>query len=227
MSLKVLFVTSTGTEAAALKKVQGMKLGKDNLNSGSLEIELLTGGIGTMSTAWNMTQWLAVNKKPDLAINAGIAGSYREEYPVGSVVMPVTDCFADAGIEDGDNFMTLYEVGLAGKDDFPFRNGLLHSENSYGEELKEILNTVDAITVNTATGSEKTKQHLIQKFNPGIETMEGAAFFYICARERIPFVAIRSVSNRVERRDRNNWNIPLAVDNLSLALEKVFKKLNR
>ncbi|MBK9391636.1 MAG: futalosine hydrolase [Bacteroidetes bacterium] len=227
MSLKVLFITSTDTEAAALKNVRGMKQVKDKFNSGSLEIELLIGGVGAISTAWNMSQWLAVNMKPDLAINVGIAGSYREEFPVGSVVMPVTDCFADAGIEDGDKFITLYEAGLAGKDEFPFRNGLLHSENRYCEELREILNTVDAITVNTATGSEKTKKRLILKFNPGIETMEGAAFFYICARERIPFVAIRSVSNMVEKRDRDKWNIPLAIDNLTFALEKVFKKLNR
>lgn len=226
MSLKVLFITSTDTEAAALKKVQGMTQVKDKLISGSLEIELMVGGVGAISTAWNFSQWLAINKKPDLAINAGIAGSYREEYPVGSVVMPVTDCFADAGIEDGDKFITLYEAGLAGKDEFPFRNGLLQSENRYCEELSEILNTVDAITVNTATGSEKTKKRLIRKFNPGIETMEGAAFFYICARERIPFVAIRSVSNMVERRDRDKWNIPLAIDNMTFALEKVFKKLN-
>jgi futalosine hydrolase len=226
MSLKVLFITSTDTEAAALKKVQGMTLAKDKFISGSLEIELMVGGVGAISTAWNFSQWLAINKKPDLAINAGIAGSYREEYPVGSVVMPVTDCFADAGIEDGDKFITLYEAGLAGKDEFPFRNGLLQSENRYCEELSEILNTVDAITVNTATGSEKTKKRLIRKFNPGIETMEGAAFFYICARERIPFVAIRSVSNMVERRDRDKWNIPLAIDNMTFALEKVFKKLN-
>jgi nucleoside phosphorylase len=26
--------------------------------------------------------------------------------------------------------------------------------------------------------------------------MEGAAFFYICSREKVPFLAIRSVSNR-------------------------------
>ena len=29
---------------------------------------------------------------------------------IGDVVMPVSDCFADAGIEDGENFMTLFEV---------------------------------------------------------------------------------------------------------------------
>ena len=52
-----------------------------------------------------MKQWLSVNEKPDLAINAGIAGSYKDDIRYGDVVMPVTDCFADAGIEDGENFL--------------------------------------------------------------------------------------------------------------------------
>ena len=46
-------------------------------------------------------------------------------FTIGDVVMPVSDCFADAGIEDGDNFLTLSEAGLTGADEFPFRNGLL------------------------------------------------------------------------------------------------------
>src|SRR5512133_114867 len=119
MPIKVLFVTSTDTEASALRNVHGIRQVKDIFYTGALEIELIVGGVGAMSTAWNMIHWLSENKKPDLAINAGIAGSYREKFPVGSVVMPVSDCFADAGIEDGDKFITLSEAGLAGKDEFP------------------------------------------------------------------------------------------------------------
>jgi futalosine hydrolase len=89
------------------------------------------------------------------------------------------------------------------------------------------LNPVNAITVNASTGSERTKQRLSEKFNPAIETMEGAAFFYICAREFIPFLALRSVSNMVEKRNRDKWNIPLAIDNMAVALESVLKKLNK
>ena len=59
-----------------------------------------------------MQKWISLNEKPDLAINAGIAGSYKDEIRIGDVVMPLTDCFADAGIEDGNNFLTLSEAGL-------------------------------------------------------------------------------------------------------------------
>jgi futalosine hydrolase len=54
-----------------------------------------------------------------------------------------------------------------------------------------------------------------ERYHPDIETMEGAAFFYVCSRENIPFLAIRAVSNKVELRNREKWNIPLAINNLS------------
>ena len=227
MSLKILFLTSTDAEADALKKTKGIVRANDKYSFGSLDIELLIGGIGIMSTAWALSKWISANKKPDLAMNVGIAGSYLKQFPVGSVVMPVSDCFADTGIEDGDNFFTLFEAGLSHKDEFPFTNGFILSGNRYCEMLKSILNPVNAITVNTSTGSERTKQRLSGKFDPAIETMEGAAFFYICAKELIPFVSLRSVSNMVERRARDKWNIPLAIDNMAVTLEAVFKKLNK
>jgi futalosine hydrolase len=76
-----------------------------------------------------------------------------------------------------------------------------------------------------ATGSVGTRAKLVNKYDPDIETMEGAAFFYICARECIPFISVRAISNMVERRDRKKWNIPLAIDNLAIKLDDVFKLL--
>ena len=227
MSLKILLITSTDREADALRKTKGIVMTNDKYHFGSLDIELLIGGIGIMETTWTLSKWISENKKPDLAMNVGIAGSYLDQFPVGSVVMPVSDCFADAGIEDDDSFLTLFEAGLSERDEFPFTDGVIKPANKYCEKLKDLLNPVNAITVNTSTGSERTKQRLSGKFNPAIETMEGAAFFYVCAKEKIPFVALRSVSNIVERRARDKWNIPMAIDNMAVALEAVFKKLNK
>ena len=225
MPMKVLFVTATPEEAEALRRIPGIISKKDYFNYGSLDIDLLIGGIGVMSTAWTLTKWLSVNSKPDLVINAGIAGSYLEKYPVGSVVMPVSDCFADAGVEDGDKFINLFEAGLTDKDEFPFKNGYIIAENRYSERMKTIMNPVTAITVNTATGSEVTRRRLSEKYNPGIETMEGAAFFYICTKENIPLICVRSVSNIVEQRDKSRWKIPLAIESLAYKLEEVFNIL--
>ena len=169
-----------------------------------------------------MKHWIDLNGKPDLAINGGIAGSYKDEFIIGDVVIPFSDCFADAGIEDGDVFLTLSEAGLVNADEFPFKNGKLYSDMTNKEKMLNLLRPVSAITVNTATGSESSRLRLQKKYNPDIETMEGATFFYICSLENIPFLALRAVSNKVEPRNKNNWNIPLALNSLS---EKLFEVL--
>jgi futalosine hydrolase len=225
MSYKILFVTATSIEAEGLDKVEGMKSVPGGYRCGNLEIIPLVAGVGSIATAWEMQKWISMNDKPDLAINCGIAGSYKKEIQIGDVVMPVSDCFADAGVEDGNRFMTLSEAGLADADRFPFSGGHIFADNEYVENLKGDIKPVRAITVNTATGSDYTREKLIAKFNPDIESMEGATFFYICSRGKIPFLSIRAISNMVEIRNRNNWNIPLALQNLSGTLNQLILKL--
>jgi len=225
MSFKILYVTATSTEADVLKKIRGMMSVPGGYRFGNFEISLLVTGVGSVSTAWAMKQWISVNEKPDLAINTGIAGSYKDEFAIGDVVMPLSDCFADSGVEEGENFLTLSEAGLRSANEFPFRKGLIFADTRYSVQMKSLLKPVMAITVNTATGSEATRKKLLGKFNPDIETMEGATFFYICAREKIPFLALRAISNRVEPRDKSKWNIALALDNLSEKINEVLNTL--
>jgi futalosine hydrolase len=226
MSFKVLYVTATIAESESLKKISGIESLMGGYRFGNLEISVLVTGVGSAATGWAVRQWVFENGKPDLAINGGIAGSYQDEYDIGDVVMPVTDCFADSGIEDGENFLTLYEAGLAGADKFPFQKGLLYAANRYSMQMKSLLKSVKAITVNTATGSENTRIKLLNKYNPDIETMEGATFFYICIRENIPFLALRAISNKVEPRDKSKWDIATALDNLSGKLGEVLIRLD-
>jgi futalosine hydrolase len=225
MPFKILYVTATGSEAEALKKTGGLKPVRDIYMSGNIEINLLITGIGSVATAWAMKQWLSLNVTPDLVINAGIAGSYNDELLIGDIVMPVSDCFADSGIENNHEFYTLPEAGLTSADEFPYKAGLLIADTKYSEKMKGIARPVNAITVNTATGSDITRNKLLKKFSPDIETMEGAAFFYVCIREEIPFLALRALSNKVEKRNRTNWNIDLALNNLSEKLKDVIVAL--
>jgi len=204
---RILFVVATEEEADALRRIPGVETSMNGYYSGNHEISLLVTGMGPAATSWAMKKWLSSNIKPDLAINIGIAGSFREDITIGDVVVPVSDTFADAGVEKGivkiEADMNLVNV-LAGN-----------------------LKPASAITVNIATGTESEIERVLKKYNPDIETMEGAAFFYICSREKIPFLALRSISNRVEPRNKKNWNIPLALDNLSEKISKILLLLNK
>lgn len=223
--LKILYVTATRTESEALDKISNIRSVPGGYRLESSWITPLVAGVGSISTAWEMQKWISLNDKPDLAINCGIAGSYRDDIKIGDVVMPVTDCFADAGVEDGNRFLTLSEAGLTDANKFPFRKDLIYTDNEYVDRLKDMVRSVKAITVNTATGSDATKERLVRKYNPDIETMEGAAFFYICRRENLPFIALRAISNIVETRNRERWNIPLAIEKLAEAINRIILTL--
>jgi len=221
MSFKILYVTATSSEAEVPGKIRSILTIPGGYRLGTFEICVMVAGVGSISTAWSMQKWISVNEKPDLAINAGIAGSFKDDLAIGDVVMPISDCFADAGIEDGNNFLTLAEAGLDRANEFPFSEGVILADPVYSLKMRGILKPARAITVNTVTGSESTRDKLLKKYNPDIETMEGATFFYICSREKIPFLALRAISNRVERRNKSNWDIALALDNLSEKLNEV------
>ncbi len=215
MSLKILLVAATESEMNAAKNIPGMKFVDDWFNLGKCEIFPLVTGVGSMAVSWALIKWFSAHSKPDLALNIGIAGSFREDIRTGDVVVPVSDCFADSGIETADGFKTLGEAGLQDPDLFPFKAGKIIPDNRFIRLASSLFRSVTAITVSAASGSVQTIDRLIKKYNPDIETMEGATFFYICSGESVPFLALRSISNRVEPRNKEKWNIPLALENLS------------
>ena len=65
----------------------------------------------------------------------------------------------------------------------------------------------------------------MKRLNPDIESMEGAAVFKVCEEMRVPCIQIRSISNKVERRNKENWNLDLAISNLNTEVEKIIYNL--
>jgi len=77
------------------------------------------------------------------------------------------------------------------------------------------LKNVGAITVNTVHGNEASIKKVTERLSPQLESMEGAAFFHACTQMDVPCIQIRAVSNYVEKRNRDSWNIGLAIKNLN------------
>ncbi len=225
MSYKILCVSATEMEARLADYDRpGLPLSENIYINGHVISRLVT-GVGSVFTLWGLKQWLCANGTPDLIINTGIAGSFRDEIRPGDVVMPVTDCFADFGTESGEGFSTAFESGLADPDMFPFSRGILRAENRFVAKAADMVRSVHAATVNTVSGTKGTIERIRTEFNPDIETMEGAAFFYLCAMEKVPFMALRAISNMIEIRDRSRWNIPLALENLEARLVEFINSL--
>lgn len=223
METRVLCVTATDTEAGAIRKI-AVRQPEGFYVAGNHRLDILVAGVGSVPVMWNMCKWISANGKPDIAVNAGIAGSFLRSLSAGKIVVPEEDCFADAGVDDNGKFLTLAEAGLADPREFPFVDSFIPADSEMLQKIGDF-SRVRAVTVNTVSGSAASISRIVEKFNPGIETMEGAAFFYICRCESIPFFSLRAISNMIEPRNRENWNIGLALDNLSASLEQVFYRI--
>jgi len=156
----------------------------------------------------------AATTLPSLVIGAGIAGSYAESIPPGTVVTTLSDCFADMGVDDNGHFIPLFGAGLADANTPPFSGGRIVCSGRWFDIAAGIMPAVRGATVNMASGSQAAIERIRKAWDPEIETMEGAWLAYTCAMSGIPWVSVRAVSNMVEPRNLKNWNIPLALQNL-------------
>lgn len=216
--MRILVVAATESEIA------GVRDHYTRHATTKFTIEFLVTGVGMTATSYSLTKKLSA-RKYDLAVNAGVAGSFRREIALGDVVNVVSDSFADFGAEDGDKFLTVFDLKLQSADGFPFWNGKI--KNDHVEKFTQLrqLKKVKAITVNKVHGNTDSINRVLVKFHPDIETMEGAAFFYVCAMEKVPFLQLRAVSNRVEARNRSAWKMELAIENLNTALQHFLNQL--
>ncbi len=210
--MKILIVSSTYNEASQIIERFYLQKESNNLYEGR-SFDVLISGIGSVFTSFSLSQILA-KKEYECVINIGIAGSYNRNINIGDTVFVVSDTFADLGIDDNGIFKTLFQENLIDENNYPFVNGKLHfSENKYKKFNK--LKKVTSVTVNTTSGSANKIEQVFAKFNPDIETMEGAAVAYVSQLSNILVYQIRTISNYVEPRNKNNWNIPLAIKNLT------------
>ncbi len=188
---------------------------------GSLTVRPLISGVGMVATAWHLGAYLAQNQ-PMLAINAGIAGALDLTLQLGDVVHVTTERFGDLGVEETDGRLTdLFELGMLENNTPPYTKGLL--VNTKGAE-NQFLPPANGLTVNKVHGSAASIAAIRAKYpDAQVETMEGAAFFYACQMAGIPFLEIRSISNYVEPRNRDAWDLPLAIGNLNGVLRSVLE----
>jgi futalosine hydrolase len=78
------------------------------------------------------------------------------------------------------------------------------------------------LTVATVTGTAQTATALARRFPDAVaEGMEGAGVAAAATLYGVPFAELRSISNLVGPRDRDAWDIPMALEALADAVAAV------
>jgi futalosine hydrolase len=216
--MKILIASATELEIAPLMKA---------LNNhqyqlpGSLAVQVLITGPGMLATAARLSAFIHTHET-DFIIQAGIAGCFDSNYSLGSVFRIKDDQVADMGVAETGGWRDLFDLGLVGENEFPYTNRKLMAPNNIPPGLFQI-KQVSGITVNEITTNKERIKALVQKYQPVTETMEGAALHFVALENKIPFVQIRSISNYVGERNKSNWKITEAVDQLNETISSALK----
>ncbi len=209
--MDILVVAATAME---IEPFLGRQMGLDHLIT----------GVGVPACLYQLQKKI-YTEKYDFVIQAGIAGAFSDDYALASCVAVERDVFADIGVRENNQIINLFDMGFAGENNRPYSEGWIVNDNKFLHNSP--LEKVSAITVNTVTDEERVNEGNHLKYKAALESMEGAALHYVCAMENIPYLQIRSISNRVGDRDKSLWQIKEAIRQLDLELVKHLELLNQ
>lgn len=225
--MKILITAATAYEIAALQEhlhKNYVAAGPHRYQRGEVQIALLITGVGLPMAAYAMGRVIGAEEW-NLAVNAGIGGSFSDKFSPGDVVQIVSERFADLGVQEADGaFTDLHELGLIEAGQAPFEeDGRMLNRGASGFNF---LPQAHGISVNRVHGYAPDIAAVRKKYpDADVESMEGAAFFYACVLEEVPFLQIRAISNRVEPRDRASWKVEEALQALNQTLIEMTSSL--
>jgi futalosine hydrolase len=202
--MKLLIVAATQMEIAVIHPSPDIL---------PVQADILITGVGMVATAYCLTKRLQ-QQQYDLVLQVGVCGSFDQSIPLGTVVYVNSDRYGDLGAEDHDNYLDIFDMGLMDKDAAPHTGGRLVNPlqpRDYNIDLPQ----VSALTVNTVSGNRQTIARRAAQYGCTIESMEGAAFHYVCLQEGVTFAQVRGISNYVTPRDKSQWRMKDAIIHLN------------
>jgi futalosine hydrolase len=227
--MKVLLVSATTFEVQPTIIDAGFagsftsRLGTPGEEYSLSSFDCLVTGVGQMQCAAWLSKTLS-QRRYDVVVQAGIAGSFTDRYPHRSVVVVEEEIVSDLGAEAPHGFLDIFEMGLAPRDQRPFSDGILRARPL--ECLESLgLPRARAVTVNRVLSNPKSIAWVEERYKPDVVSMEGAAFLYTCLMHQLPCVQLRAISDRVGRRDTSTWDISGAVVALNRELKVVLREL--
>lgn len=182
-------------------------------------VDVLLTDVGLLQATYTITK-AATFLKPHIIIQAGVAGCFERSIPLGTTMVVLRETVGDMGVLQNNTFTSAFAMGLLKANEHPWTGEKL--ENGYTELIKKAgFVLADGITVNEISTSEDRISYYKNGLGATVESMEGAALHYVGLMEKIPFLQLRSICNYVGERDKEKWEMTLAIDNLNAALQSI------
>ena len=189
-----------------------------------IKVNILVTGVGIMNTTHGVTNTL--NHTPPFyhyCIQAGIGGSFSTDHPPGSLVFVKEQLIGDLGVEENNEFKDVFDLGLQRPSAQHYDQKIMVNFNQQDWQNYNVP-FVRGITINEITTRASRIQQLKQKYQPVVESMEGAAFHYSCMAASKPFIELRAISNYVGERDKSKWKMKEAIEALNKKLLEMLRR---
>ncbi len=202
---------------------------------GNLQITVCAGGIGKINAA-AATAVMIERNRPQLVINTGCAGAYiGSGLSIGDLVVASDEVLADEGVavEDGWKdlrYMSLPTLNLGGRlcfNTIPLSKHASEKAMQLADYYGVFLMRGRFATVSTCSGTSQRGEELSRHWNVIAENMEGAAVAQVCLRYGLDCLEIRGISNLVEERDLEKWEIRRAVEVAQRFILKFIEEMDR
>ncbi len=186
-------------------------------------------GVGKVNAAHSATLMLE-NYNVDILVLFGTGGGYSGE--VGDIVVAESESYGEEGVltKEGWKSMEFICFPLL-KDEREYYN-TFPMDTSLIQHTIEVLNDAgfnvssgNFVTVSQCSGTREAGEIMKKRFNSICENMEGAAVAHICTMYKVPMIEIRGISNIIEERDMEKWNIKKAASNCNEAVIELIKRL--
>lgn len=159
--------------------------------------------------------------KPEALWMFGCGGAYPESsLEIGDLALADVEIFGDEGVQTALGFQDLEEVGIPMRNDvrgivynkWPVDNPLLAWGQpllrDYAEATGRRFGCGPFVTVSACTGTAECSAALAKRTGGLCENMEGAGASLACRQTDTPFLELRGISNLVEDRNRDCWDLP-------------------
>ena len=199
---------------------------------GSRPVALIETGIGAVNTAQALTVALQ-EIDPKLVLQIGIGGAYiGKGLDKGDLALATEENYGDLGVITSAGWFPADEIGIpvlsTNRDyynTYSLDPTLVAKAQHILEQSGEYVLPCPFVTVQQCTGREDIGNELAARFNAICENMEGAAAAHISTLYSVPFLELRAISNLVEDRNKDAWDIPQSVQRVQIAARKLVEAL--
>lgn len=223
----IAIVAAVSAETALLRQslspCEVRRCGARELFLGSLfgqKIALLHSGIGKINAASAVTALLETIE-PESVIVIGCGGAYPDSgLAAGDLALATEEVLADEGVLTPEGFVDFAALGFPLLDHggpvmeqrFPADPKLLAAAQPLFAAAVSAAGAKLAagplVTVSTCSGTDQAAETMARRTGGICENMEGAAIAQICRLYEMPFLELRGISNRVENRNLERWDLP-------------------